>query len=204
MSISFKNETYVQDLKQVSYFMSNRDKKVMNEILNSLLKEDQVQKVSLRIITLASSSVFVIWKNKKSRVMMNLRRINTRLYSDAYSLSKQDIILFSLREITVFFSINLIKGFFQQETRKEDWWKTTFVIPHRELEWLIVASMSRVAVGLNKTRRECPNPIHWWGWTPYFVQWVGLDWWVCSTPKPNPQPRRPPPIWKKGRKKIIF
>jgi hypothetical protein len=34
----------------------------------------------------------------------------------------------------------------------------------------------RVIVELNKTRRECANPTHWWGWTPYFVQWVGLGW----------------------------
>jgi hypothetical protein len=31
---------------------------------------------------------------------------------------------------------------------------------------------SRVVVGLNKTRRGCPNPTYWWGWTPYFIQWV--------------------------------
>jgi hypothetical protein len=35
-------------------------------------------------------------------------------------------------------------------------------------------ALSRVVVGLDKTRRGCPNPTHWWGWTPYFVQWVGL------------------------------
>jgi hypothetical protein len=28
----------------------------------------------------------------------------------------------------------------------------------------------RVTVGLDKTRRGCPNPTYWWGWTPYFVQ----------------------------------
>jgi hypothetical protein len=64
--------------------------------------------------------------------------------------------------------------------------------------------MRRVAVGLDKTRRGCPNPIHWWGWTPYFVQWVELSWWAGSTPKSNPQPRRPPPIWKKRGCEIIF
>jgi hypothetical protein len=34
----------------------------------------------------------------------------------------------------------------------------------------------RVAVGLGKTHIGQPNPPHWWGWTPYFVQWVGLGW----------------------------
>jgi hypothetical protein len=62
----------------------------------------------------------------------------------------------------------------------------------------------RVVVGLNKTRRGCPNPIHWWGWTPYFVQWVELGWWACPTLKLNSQSRRSPPIWKKRGCEIIF
>jgi hypothetical protein len=69
---------------------------------------------------------------------------------------------------------------------------------------LLSINVTRVVVGLDKTRRGCPNLTHWWGWTPYFVQWVGLSWWVCPTPKPNPQPRRPPPIWKKRESEIIF
>jgi hypothetical protein len=35
---------------------------------------------------------------------------------------------------------------------------------------------SRVVVGLGKTHIGQPNPPHWWGWIPYFVQWVGLGW----------------------------
>jgi hypothetical protein len=73
---------------------------------------------------------------------------------------------------------------------------------------LIVISINllkiRIIVELNKTRRGCPNPTHRWGWTPYFVQWVDLSWWAFPTPKSNPQPRRPPPIWKKRGCEIIF
>jgi hypothetical protein len=35
-------------------------------------------------------------------------------------------------------------------------------------------ALIRVAVGLGKTYIGQPNPPYWWGWTPYFVQWVGL------------------------------
>lgn len=120
MSISFQNEKNVEELKQAFYFMTVKNKKVMNEILNSLMKEEQVQKVSLDTITSASSLAFIIYRNDKSRVIVDLRRINTRLYLNAYSLLKQNIILDSLDELTMFFFINLIKRFFQQETRSKN------------------------------------------------------------------------------------
>jgi hypothetical protein len=33
--------------------------------------------------------------------------------------------------------------------------------------------LTRMVVGLSKTHIGQPNPPHWWGWTPYFFQWVG-------------------------------
>ena len=141
MPIPFKDEFDIMSLKQALYSMSARDKRAMDEMLNPLLEEGRVQKVSLKTVSSTSSSAFVIWKNGKSKVVINLRRINTRLYSDAYSLSKQDIILSSLKDFEIFSSINLTKGFFQQETELKNWWKTTFVTSHRRLEWLTMNSM---------------------------------------------------------------
>ena len=46
--------------------------------------------------------------------MINLQKINTRLYFDVYSLSKQNIILFFLNDLKIFSSINFIKKIFQQ------------------------------------------------------------------------------------------
>jgi hypothetical protein len=122
--------------------MSFKDKKTMNEILNFLVTDDQVQKISLEIINFATSSAFVVWRKEKSRVMINLRRINIRLYSNVYSLFKQNTILFSFDDSIVFSSIDLIKEFFQQSIDSKDYWKTTFVSQHRELEWLTISSMS--------------------------------------------------------------
>ncbi len=42
MSISFKNEKDIENLKQSSYFMSIWDKKIMNEIMNSLVVKEQI------------------------------------------------------------------------------------------------------------------------------------------------------------------
>jgi hypothetical protein len=52
----------------------------------------------------------------KPRVVVDLRKVNTRLYPDAYPLSKQDTILSSLGGYIIFFSINLTKVFFNTQS----------------------------------------------------------------------------------------
>jgi hypothetical protein len=142
MLVSFRDEKNIEELKQFSYFMSIKNKKTMNEIMNSFVADDQIQKISFETINLATSSTFVIWRKEKSRVVINLRRINIKLYSNVYSLSKQNTILSSFDESTIFSSIDLIKNFFQQSIDSKNSWKTTFVSQHRDLEWFIVFSMS--------------------------------------------------------------
>ena len=141
MSIFFKNETNVKRLKQVPYFMFVKNRKIMNEILNSLAKKDKVQKISLKIVFFVFSSAFIVWKNEKFRIVIDLKKINTKLYSNAYSLSKQNVIFLFLSKFEIFFSINFIKGFFQQEIKSENKWKTTFVTFHRDLKWLTISNM---------------------------------------------------------------
>ena len=72
MSMLFLNEKNVADLKQATYFMFMRDKVVMNEIMNSLLIESWIQKILFKTILSISFSTFVIWRNEKSRIIMNL------------------------------------------------------------------------------------------------------------------------------------
>jgi hypothetical protein len=148
MFVSFRDEKNIEKLKQSSYFMSFKDKKTMNEILNSFVTNDQIQKISFEIINFATSSTFVIWRKRKSRVMINLKRINIKLYLNVYSLFKQNTILFSFDDSIVFSSIDFIKEFFQQSNESKNYWKTTFVSQHRELEWLTISSMN-----LNNTSR---------------------------------------------------
>jgi hypothetical protein len=142
MLVSFRDEKNIEEFKQFSYFMSIKNKRAMNEIMNSLVADEQIQKVSFETISFATSSTFVIWRKEKSRVVINLRRINIRFYSDVYSLSKQNTILSSFDESTIFSFIDLIKDFFQQSIDSKNYWKTTFVSQHRDLEWFIVFNMS--------------------------------------------------------------
>ena len=72
---------------------------------------------------------------------MNLQKINTKLYSDAYSLSKQNTILDVLEEVIIFLSMNVTKNFFQQLIQKTDCWKMTFMTSHHSHEQLTVSIM---------------------------------------------------------------
>jgi hypothetical protein len=142
MLVSFRDEKNIEKLKQFLYFMSFKNKKTINEILNFFVTNDQIQKISLEIINLAASSTFVIWRKEKSRVMINLRRINIKLYSNVYSLFKQNTILSFFDDSIVFSSIDLIKEFSQQSIDSKNYWKTTFVSQHRDLEWLTISSIN--------------------------------------------------------------
>jgi hypothetical protein len=142
MLVSFRDEKNIEEFKQSSYFMSIKNKRTMNEIMNLLVSDDQIQKISFETINLAISSTFVIWRKEKSWVVIDLREINIRFYSDVYSLSKQNTILSSFDESTIFSFIDLIKNFFQQSIDSKNYWKTTFVSQHRDLEWFIVFSMN--------------------------------------------------------------
>ena len=141
MLISFRNEKDILNLKQISYNMFARNRTIVEEILDSLIKNDQIQKISLKMISTTFSSTFVIWKNKKSRVMINLRRINTCFFSNVYSLSKQNTILNIMKEIEIFLSIDMTKNFFQQLMSTKDLWNIIFVIQHTNLKWLTIFNM---------------------------------------------------------------
>ena len=81
----------------------------------------------------------MVWKNSKSRVVVDLRRVNKVLYLDAYPLPKQDTILVVMGGAIVFSLLNITKGFFQQEIEPKDQWKIAFVTPYRGYEMLTVS-----------------------------------------------------------------
>ncbi len=60
MLVSFRDEKNIEKFKQSSYFMSIKNKRAMNEIMNSFVADEQIQKISFKTINLAISSTFVI------------------------------------------------------------------------------------------------------------------------------------------------
>ena len=141
MRIPFKDKSDFSGLKQNPFNLSQRDRKAIDSILDPLVEQGRIEKVPLGTPSAASSPAFVVWKAGKPRVVVDLRKVNTKLYPDAYPLPKQDTILGALGGSMIVSSVDLTKGFFQQGTRPSDRWKTTFVTPHRGQEWLKVSTM---------------------------------------------------------------
>ena len=106
-----------------------------------MVAQGRVEKVPLGQPSAAASPAFVVWKNRKPRVVIDLRKINTKLYPDAYPLPRQDQVLGALGGATIFSSMDITKGFFQQLTKASDRWKSAFVTPHRGHEQLRVSTM---------------------------------------------------------------
>jgi hypothetical protein len=113
----------------------------MDDILDPLKKIGVVEDVPLGKPSPVSSPAFVVWRDGKARVVVDLRRVNTKLQLDAYPLPRQDDILQKMHGCQIFSSLDMTKSFFQQRIRPEDRWKTAFVTTHRGQEQLSVSTM---------------------------------------------------------------
>ena len=170
MPIPFKDETDLKGLKQAPYNLTRRDRRAIDEVLDPLVKQGRVQKVPLGKPSAAASPAFVVWKNGKPRVVVDLRRVNTKLYPDAYPLPKQDEVLEAMGGGMVFTSMDVTKGFFQQAIRPEDRWKTAFVTPHRGQEQLNVATMGLAnSPGFSQHRMETLLAPYLWKFALVYV-----------------------------------
>lgn len=140
MPIPFKDESDISGLKQSPYPMSPKDRHAMDSILDPLSEQGRVERVPLTSPSPASAPAFVVWRNGKPRVVVDLRRTNAKLLTDAYPLPRQDDILASLGKATIFSTLDITKSFFQVPIAAEDRWKTAFV-SHRGHEQMTVSTM---------------------------------------------------------------
>ncbi|TQW04488.1 retrotransposable element [Cordyceps javanica] len=136
MPITFREDADISDLSQRPYAISRRDRIAMDNILDPLRAAGVVEDVPLGEPCPVASPAFVVWRDDKPRVVVDLRRVNTKLRKDAYPLPRQDDILSSLKGSSVFSVLDLTKGFFQQPIEETDKWKTSFITPHRGHERL--------------------------------------------------------------------
>src|SRR3989440_4939172 len=120
MPISFRDEKDLTGLKQAPFSLSRRDQEAINRVLDPLAQQGRVEKVPLGQPLAVASPAFVVWKNGKPRVVIDLHKVNTKLYPDAYPLPRQDQVLGALGGATIFSSMDITKGFFQQLTKASD------------------------------------------------------------------------------------
>ena len=141
MLISFKSNNDISQLKQALFNLFMWDCWVMNLILNNLVKQQWVKKIFLRELSSAASSAFVVWKNEKSYIVVDLRHINMKFLLNVYSLLKQDIILFTFEDNVIFSLLDIIKSFFQVSIALKNRWKTSFITSHCDHERLMIFIM---------------------------------------------------------------
>lgn len=144
MLIHFINEKNIRDLKKTSYSQSRKSRIAMNEILNFMKEQHLIEKISLKSKIALIASLFIIWNNFKLRVVVDLRKINTKLFLNVYSLSQQDEMLKFLEEVMIVSLMNVMKSFFQQRIKKKNRWKTIFTTSYQELKHFKIASIKLV------------------------------------------------------------
>ena len=103
-------------LKQNPYGLSRRDKVEMDKILDPLAAAQKIEPVPLGQPSAAASPAFIVWNKGKPRVVVDLRKVNAKLYPDAYPLPKQDDVLGALGGAVIFTSLDIQKSFFQQRS----------------------------------------------------------------------------------------
>ncbi|OJD15535.1 hypothetical protein ACJ73_08973 [Blastomyces percursus] len=78
MPIPFKDEKDFSGLKQNPYRMSAQDKQAMDGILDPLKDSGRIEDVPLNRPSPVASPAFVVWRNGKPRVVIDLRRVNSK------------------------------------------------------------------------------------------------------------------------------
>jgi hypothetical protein len=125
------------------YSLKTNDKKMMNDIFNRLQTQSRL-KFTIAT-TLFNYSIFVMWivKNdvRKDKAIMNIRRLNALLISDAYSIFSQSEIIDDLLECKYFSILDVNAFFYQWRVHSDDAYKQT-VITHREQKTFLISIMS--------------------------------------------------------------
>jgi hypothetical protein len=141
MPIPLKPNSSLTRLRPAPYNLSKKDEDTMDTILDPLRVARVVEPVPLGQPSPAASLAFVVYKDGKPRVVVDLRKVNAELYIDVYPLPRQDTILQALGGSSVFSALDMTKSYFQQPIAYEYRWKTAFVTAHRGHERLTRATM---------------------------------------------------------------
>jgi hypothetical protein len=117
MLILFKPGVDIKDLRQIPFSLSMKDRANIDAIFDPLKEAGVIEDVPLGQPSSAASLAFIVYRNVLNgdlilRCVVDLRRVNTKMYIDAYLLLKQDDILTAMGGLTVFSILDIIKSFF--------------------------------------------------------------------------------------------
>jgi hypothetical protein len=110
--IPFYKDTNISDLKQIPYGFSKYNRDTIDAILNPLQKTGIIKPVLLEQPLPYILPGFIIYRDRKPRFIVDLYRVNTKLYQDTYPLPKQNDILEAIGRGSVFLYLDITKSFF--------------------------------------------------------------------------------------------
>ena len=102
MPVPFRDGVEVGDLTQKAYNIYYKGQRALSDILDSLKEAGIVEPVPLGQPSPAASPASVPWRQGKPRVVVDLRRINTKTKLDAYPRPRQDDIFCAMGGACVF------------------------------------------------------------------------------------------------------
>jgi hypothetical protein len=86
MPIPLKPDANLSRLRQTPYSLSRKDQEALDSILDPLRASGVVEPVPLGDPSPAASPAFVVYKDGKPRMVVDLRKVNAEIYVDAYPL----------------------------------------------------------------------------------------------------------------------
>lgn len=126
-----------EDLKSPGvYKVSERDKKEIDKTFDALRSQGLLEPGKGPV----GWPVFVVWKNGKGRVVVDLRGLNAATVADAYPLPNQEEIMSLLKDCVWITCIDVRSSFYQRLVKLFDRYKLT-IVSHRGQEMFGVAVM---------------------------------------------------------------
>ena len=143
----------IQNKKKVKmYFVEIKNKKIIDKTFNKLHDEKKLSWTT--DFTSFNFSCFVVWKNsfdqKKRRVVVNIRSLNTITLWNVYFISLQIDIIQIVNESQFISIIDCVEFFYQ--------WKIHLTDRHKLRETLVVHSF---AIDVHPLRDRCTSPPHY-------------------------------------------
>ena len=144
MRISLRSdwENKIKDKIKI-YSMKTKNRQILNDTFDKLHKQNKLSWTTKS--TLFFFSCFVVWRKsfeqKKNRVIVDIRKLNVVVQSDAYSVSLQSDILTTVSDCDYISVIDCSEFFYQWRVHSKDRHKLT-IVTHRDQKFFNVAVMS--------------------------------------------------------------
>jgi hypothetical protein len=147
MSINLKSNWVDKIKSNRIYFLESDKRVIVNEIFDNLHVKEKMKWFTNS--TSFDYSIFVIYRTiikndkliRKKRVVIDIRKLNAIILTDAYSMSAQTNIIVAVTECLYISVMNVLRYFYQWAVKFEDRHKLT-IISHREQEQFNVCVMS--------------------------------------------------------------